>query len=184
MRTLDGNTMLLTGYRKEIFRPKCNPSFQSVHCFAHLNEDIREVLPYLNTVLGGTGYTHDPPSVTFQLHGRLITLHSNKIAINALRDEGEADKVLEWLKIQINETWEKRNQIEPTFGVAPRPQILEILKLLPKTNCRKCGQPTCTVFSSLVAQGAKVPDDCPNIESMAKGKLETYLGHFTFLVVQ
>jgi len=98
MRTLDGNTMLLTGYRKEIFRPKCNPSFQSVHCFAYLNEDIREVLPYLNTVLGGTGYTHDPPSVTFQLHGRLITLHSNKIAINALRDEGEADKVLEWLK--------------------------------------------------------------------------------------
>jgi ArsR family metal-binding transcriptional regulator len=96
--------MLLNGYRKEIFRAKCNPSFQSVHCFAHLREDIRKVLPYLNTVLGGSGYTDDPPSVTFQLHGRLITVHPNKIAINALKDEGEADKVLEWLKLQINET--------------------------------------------------------------------------------
>jgi ArsR family metal-binding transcriptional regulator len=176
-----GGAMLLTGYRKEIFRAKCNPSFQSVHCFAHLNEDIREVLPYLNTVLGGSGYTDDPPSVTFQLHGRLITVHPIKIAINALGDEEEADKVLEWLKIQINETWANRNQIKPTYGVAPRPQILEILKLLPRTNCKKCGQPTCTVFSSLVAQGAKVPDDCPCIDSMKKEKLETYLARFTFL---
>jgi ArsR family metal-binding transcriptional regulator len=100
-----GGAMLLTGYRKEIFRAKCNPSFQSIHCFAHLNEDIREVVPYLNTIFGGSGYTDDPPSVTFQLHGRLISVHPIKIAINALRDEEEADIVLEWLKIQINETW-------------------------------------------------------------------------------
>ncbi len=36
--------MLLTGYTREIFRPECNPSFQSVHCIAYLNEDVREVL--------------------------------------------------------------------------------------------------------------------------------------------
>ena len=181
MRPPHDNTMLLTGYRKEIFRPKCNPSFQSVHCFAHLDDDIREVLPYLNTVLGGTGYTDDPPSVTFQLHGRLITVHRDKIAINALRGEEEADKVLEWLKIQINEAWGRRDQIEPTHGVAPKPRILEILKLLPKTNCRECGQPTCTVFSLLVAQGAKIPNDCHHLDSTRKEKLETYMSRFTFL---
>jgi hypothetical protein len=56
--------MLLKNYTKEIFRPECNPSFQSVHCIARLDEDIREVLPYLNTVLGGTHYSADPPSLT------------------------------------------------------------------------------------------------------------------------
>ncbi len=175
--------MLLTQYRKEIFRAKCNPNFQSVHCFAYLSVDIREVLPYLDAVLGGSGYTDDPPSVTFQLHGRLITVHPNKIAINALRDEEEADKVLEWLVVQINETWEKRSQIQPTYGVAPKPQSLEILRLLPKTNCGKCGQATCTVFSLLLVEGAKIPSDCPQIDSTKKEKLESYLSHFTFFDV-
>lgn len=45
--------MLLSGYTKEIFRPECNPGFDSVHCIARLNEDISAVLPYLNAVLGG-----------------------------------------------------------------------------------------------------------------------------------
>lgn len=28
--------MLLTGYRKNIFRAECNPSFESLHCIADL----------------------------------------------------------------------------------------------------------------------------------------------------
>ncbi len=47
--------MLLTGYVKKVFRPTCNTSFESVHCIARLNEDISEVLPYLNSLLGGYG---------------------------------------------------------------------------------------------------------------------------------
>ena len=48
--------MLLNTFTKEFFRPKCNPNFQSVHCVAHLSDDIGEVLPYLNTTLGGGDY--------------------------------------------------------------------------------------------------------------------------------
>jgi len=110
--------MLLKNYRREIFRPECNPQFQSLHCFAHLDEDIREVLPYLNTVLGGSGYTQEPPSLILQVHGRLIALHSRKIAINALKNADEADKILEWLQREINEAWEKRNEILPSLRVA------------------------------------------------------------------
>jgi hypothetical protein len=56
--------MLLKTYRREIFRPECNPSFQSLHCIAHLDQDIEEVLPYLNSVLGGFEYLKNPPAVT------------------------------------------------------------------------------------------------------------------------
>jgi len=52
--------MLLKGYRKEIFRPKCNPSFQFLHCIAHLDQGITEVLPCLNSVLGGFEYLKEP----------------------------------------------------------------------------------------------------------------------------
>jgi ArsR family metal-binding transcriptional regulator len=167
--------MLLKEYRKEIFRPECNPNFQSVHCIAHLETDISEVLPYLNTVLGGSAYTQDPPSVTFKVHGKLITVHSKQIAINALRDEEEAEKILKWLMQEINDTWEKREQIKPSFQGISKPQVLEILKLLPRNNCRQCGQTTCMVFSQLVADGVKGPEDCPGLSDPNKAKLQNYL---------
>jgi ArsR family metal-binding transcriptional regulator len=173
--------MLLKDYRKEIFRPECNPQFQSLHCFAHLDEDISGVLPYLNTVLGGSGYTQDPPSLMLQVHGRLIALHPKKIAINALKNDEDADKILEWLKREINETWENRHEITPSYGIAPKPQPIELLKLLPKTNCKECGQPTCIVFASLVLQGVKGAEDCPQLAGQNRIKLEEYLSKFSFI---
>ena len=172
--------MLLTGYRKEIFRPECNPQFQSLHCIAYLNEDIAAVLPYLNAVLGGHQYLKEPPSLTLKVHGKLITLHPREIAVNALKDEGEVDKILQWLKEEINETWQKRSGIVPSFETPAQPRIFDILKLLPKTNCRKCNQPTCTVFASLVAQGVKGPEDCPPLAGEDKETLHKYLEQFSF----
>lgn len=172
-------TMLLKNYSKEIFRPECNPGFQSLHCIARLDEDVREVLPYLNTVLGGDEYYQDPPAVTFRPQGKLITVHPDKIAINALRDEEEADRILEWLKREINEAWEKRAEIEPSCESRPRPRIIEILKRLPRTNCRKCGDPTCMVFAVAVTEGVKGVDDCPPLSTEAKTKLEEYLNRFS-----
>lgn len=88
------NRPLLTGYVKRIFRPTCNPSFESVHCIACLNEDISEALPYLNAMLGGKKYFRDPPEVLFQHYGKLIKVGALEIAINALKDEDEADRML------------------------------------------------------------------------------------------
>lgn len=174
------NTVLLTSYRKEIFRPGCNPGFQSLHCIAHLDQDVSAALPYLNAVLGGFEYLKDPPAVTFRSRGRLITVHGREIAINALRDEEEADKVLQWLKREINQAWEKRAEITPSTEGAPKPQVFEILKLLPRTNCRECGEPTCMVFAARAAEGVRSAADCPPLKPEAKQHLEDYLGRFNF----
>ena len=172
--------MLLKGYRKEITRPECRREALSLHCIAHLEQDISEVLPYLNAKLGGDQYLKDPPSLTFKNQGKLITLHPQMIGINALRDEAEADKILEWLKGEINETWEKRYEIEPSFETLEKPKILEILKLLPKTNCRECGQPTCMVFATQVAEGGRESEDCPSLDEKNRMKLENYMNSFRF----
>jgi len=170
--------MLLRSYTKEIFRPQCNPSFESLHCIAHLHQDITEALPYLNATLGGFEYLKEPPAVTFRVHGKIITVHPREIAVNALKDEEEADKIIEWLKREINDAWEKRDQIKPKYEGLPKPKLLEILKLLPKTNCRECGQPTCMVFASLVCQGAKSGHDCPPMDEVKRKKLREYMTQF------
>ena len=172
--------MLLKSYTKEIFNNECMPSAMSVQCFAHLNEDVGEVLPFLNASLGGHTYIKDPPSVTFKVQGKLITVHSNKIAINALKDEEEATKIIEWLKAEINTAWENRGRLEPSNVSVPSPKVFEILKLLPKTNCKNCGQPTCMVFATMVAEGAKRAEDCPPLDDNNRIKLSTYISHFRF----
>ncbi|MGQ9693990.1 MAG: (Fe-S)-binding protein [Thermodesulfobacteriota bacterium] len=173
--------MLLKSYKKRIFRAECNPSFESLHCIADLDQDISAALPYLNASLGGFTYIKDPPAVTFRVHGKLITVYGDRIAINALKDEEEAVKILEWLKKEINESWEKRDEIKPSYESAPQPKLIEILKLLPKEKgCRACGQPSCMVFAQLVAEGAKGPEDCPPMSEEARQKLREYMSSFRF----
>jgi acetyl-CoA decarbonylase/synthase complex subunit gamma len=48
---------------------------------------------------------------------------------------------------------------------------LEIFKLLPKTNCKKCGMPTCLAFAMALAQKRAKLDDCPDVSQEAKEKL-------------
>jgi ArsR family metal-binding transcriptional regulator len=127
--------MLLEEYKIEIFRPEQNPEFESLHCIAHLEQDISDVLPYLNSLL-------------------------------------------RWLMAEINTAWERRNEIEPRFEGLPRPGILEVLRWLPRTNCRKCNEPTCLVFATRLAQGIKAAPDCPELSKEARQGLEDYLGRY------
>ncbi len=167
--------MLLESYRLEIFNNECMPGAMTVQCFAHLAQDVSESLPFLNAELGGFTYIKHPPSVTFRLHGKLLTVHSKKIAVNALKDEAEARKIIDWLKREINNAWEQRHSITPRYEGMPRPQVLQILKCLPKTNCRECGEPTCMVFATRVAEGVKDSDDCPVLTPTAKTSLDAYM---------
>ncbi len=48
---------------------------------------------------------------------------------------------------------------------------LEIFKLLPKTNCKKCGRPTCLAFAMQLAQKKANLTDCPDVSEEAKNVL-------------
>ena len=170
--------MLLNSYRLEIFNNECMPGALTVQCFAHLDQDVGPALPYLNAVLGGFEYIRSVPSVTFRIHGKLITVYGRKIAVNALKDEAEARKIVDWLVREINSAWELRGKIEPSYRSLPRPQVIEILKLLPRTNCGACGAPTCMVFATRVIEGVKDQYDCPPMGEESKAKLAAYLEPF------
>ena len=172
--------MLLEDFQLKIFNSACNPGAMGVHCFAELDQDISNALPYLNAALGGFEYIPDPPSVTFKSQGKLITVYGNRIAVNALKDETEARKIVEWMIREVNDAWENRGHIEPSYKAAERPKLIEILKLLPKTNCKQCGAPTCMVFATRVMEGGAGAEDCPDLTQGAREKLSHYLAGFHF----
>ena len=48
---------------------------------------------------------------------------------------------------------------------------IQIFKLLPKTNCKECGVPTCLAFAMNLASGKAELDDCPYVSDEAREQL-------------
>jgi len=48
---------------------------------------------------------------------------------------------------------------------------MQIFKLLPKTNCKECGVPTCLAFAMNLASGKAELDSCPYVSDEAREKL-------------
>ncbi len=49
---------------------------------------------------------------------------------------------------------------------------IEIFKLLPKTNCKECGVPTCLAFAMALAAGKAELSACPHVSEEAKAQLQ------------
>jgi acetyl-CoA decarbonylase/synthase complex subunit gamma len=50
-------------------------------------------------------------------------------------------------------------------------KALDVFKLLPKTNCKKCGCPTCLAFAMKLATQKAVLDECPDVSAEARAQL-------------
>ena len=54
-------------------------------------------------------------------------------------------------------------------------QILELLKMLPRTNCRDCGYATCMAFATHVLREGVAPATCPHFEPRKLAQVENIL---------
>jgi DNA-binding CsgD family transcriptional regulator len=69
---------------------------------------------------------------------------------------------LEGLVGFLNDLYHRRAELTPSHKVHSQPaSIVEILKALPRTNCRACGHPTCMAFAAALRAGEAWPKDCP-----------------------
>jgi ArsR family metal-binding transcriptional regulator len=153
--------MLLHSYKITRILP-CLADPEKIRVIAEIPDEIHDVFPYLNATLKGCIYNHPANTLTIKKDGKLFTLHFQHITLAKIEDEKEADEILRWLKDLINETYEKRDQIEPNYSMAAELKALDIFKLLPGTNCRKCGEPTCLAFSvKLVGRDIEIAECDP-----------------------
>jgi ArsR family metal-binding transcriptional regulator len=158
----------------EIFRPKCDPSKEVLHAFGDFAADIAPVLPYLNAELGGWDYDAVNHVLLLKLsEGKWITLHRHQVAIRGCRDMEEAHALLKWIQGQINEVYERREEITPRYTGQAGLKVMNILKLLPMTNCKVCGYSTCMAYAAALREGEISLNDCPPLwEEKYREKLE------------
>jgi len=138
--------------------------------WAELSNDVREVLPYLNAVVKEAAYNPKIPNLSFRWKENVLTIGPRAINIAQAPSEKEAMKILDELKDYINETWEKRETITPIYERREELKAGDILKLLPQTNCRECGLPTCFAFAMALSKGQKHLKDCPPLSQPAFAK--------------
>lgn len=119
-------------------------------------------------------------NVFLKMHTGLVSLKDEtklqswlyQIVRNAIIDYYRSQKPID--------AWQNRERITPKVTGKAKPRILEIYKLLPKTNCSECGQPTCMMFASLATEGIKGSRDCPPLFLNGPRALDDYLSKFNF----
>jgi ArsR family metal-binding transcriptional regulator len=160
---------LIEHYDLEVFTPPCEPGAERFSAVARLTTDISEVLPYLNATLRGAVYSRAANALTWKKGGHDIAFHAYEIATSDVEDREAAMKEVEGLVKLVNRTWERREEITPDYKTHQRPTPMAVYYLLPQTNCKKCGEPTCFAFALKLTASQKKIADCPPLLDPAYG---------------
>ena len=140
---------------------------------AEPSADLEHVLPYLNTVMQGAVYNHEARALTFTRGERIISIFPRRITGSKANDVEDARAVLDWLRDLINDTWARRDGITPSYERRQRLTAVSVYTLLPGTNCRRCGVPTCLAFAvELTSERASVMKCDPLFEPESSEKRE------------
>ena len=153
--------MLIDKYDLDVFTPPCEPGAERFSAVARLEIDVREVLPYLNATLRGAVYNAGAPALTWKKGGHNIAFHPDRIAVSNVPDRDAAIQEVEGLIRVVNRTWERRGELEPSYEVRRRPTMMEVYKLLPRSNCKECGEASCFVFANKLVAGHVELQGCP-----------------------
>jgi ArsR family metal-binding transcriptional regulator len=159
--------MLIKKYDLEVFTPPCEPGAERYAAKALLADDISDVLPYLNATLRGAIYHREAQALTWKKGGHNLAFHAREIATSNVADRDVAVKELAGLVDLVNRTWARRDEIEPSYETRQRPAPMAVYQLLPQTNCRECGEPTCFTFALKLVAAQKTPADCPPLQDPA-----------------
>lgn len=138
----------------------CLADPDKIRVIAQADGDMTEVLPYVNRLVKGCIYVHEGKTLTLKKGHRIINVFGYKVTIAKADNVEDAVATLKWLRNLLNDCWSKRDKIEPDFSRKNKVVALDILRLLPKRNCGKCGYPTCTAFAVKVSDEETVVTRC------------------------
>jgi DNA-binding CsgD family transcriptional regulator/ArsR family metal-binding transcriptional regulator len=145
----------------------CNRSELGIDKFIcahfHLDSDVSPLFPYINGVARSATYLEKPPYIRFMLDGFLCGLHPVHGVAALFKDRDQALDFLERLLVFLNDLDSRRNSLKPNYKTWNPAPVLDIFRILPQTNCRKCGYSTCMAFAAALSLEKTGADDCPGL---------------------
>ncbi|MDI9620244.1 MAG: (Fe-S)-binding protein [Candidatus Bathyarchaeia archaeon] len=152
----------------------CTADPERIKFLAQADKPLEDVLPILYLAIPNAKYSEKLGALSYMHQQHLITIFANgRISMTYVKDRNEANQLVEEAKRLINraiiylKTHGKLNQeiIQAKKELTP----IKIYELLPKTNCKMCGEQSCFAFAAKLLNGEKTLQDCPPLNSKECG---------------
>ncbi|MFA5903939.1 MAG: LuxR C-terminal-related transcriptional regulator [Desulfobacula sp.] len=130
-----------------------------------LDQDVSHLFPYINATLDEALYYEKPAHIRFLFNGYRCFLYPDSAAVHFFESQAAAKDFIAGFIDFLNDVENQKKNIRPNYDQIKPIPIIDILKILPKTNCRKCGYLTCMAFAAAVMQGKAGIDKCPDLTS-------------------
>jgi ArsR family metal-binding transcriptional regulator len=129
------------------------------------SRSLSDALPYLATLPGVIAWNPHALTLTFRRQPGFMTLYPEKVYITQVKNTEEGLALLDALKDAVNAVWEKRAELVAVSTQKSAPRHLDIWELLPRTNCKQCGEATCLAFAVALLQEKQTLEECSIIRS-------------------
>jgi len=144
--------------------PDCHVGSQQWVARFRLDADVSGLFPYIKAVSKNAKYFDNPHYIQFFLDGYRCALYPDYAVTAPFNDRDEAVAFIQKLLDFLNDLFMKKDSIEPDHTKYKPLPVLEIYKLLPKTNCAECGLTTCMAFAAALSRGDTIYKACPFIK--------------------
>ncbi len=142
--------------------------------------DLAEVMPYLNAMFRRADYNAEANTIRFYHNKIEFTLVDSRINVAKFANRTELHELLDWIQELINDIYESRSDLTPLYEKKKEVPVLSIFALLPKTNCRACGEKSCMAFAAKLNKTEADIEECPVLDEPEnqekKQRLEAALG--------
>ncbi len=129
------------------------------------SQTLGEVLPFLATLPGIIAWNPEALALTFRRPHGFMNLYNDKVTITQVVDSAEGLELFAALKAAINTVWEKRAELIAVTVKKRAPRHLDIWELLPRSNCKECGEASCLAFAVAVLQHNRLLNECVPLQS-------------------
>lgn len=129
--------------------------------YFRLEVDISGLFPYINAHIKSAKLLNTPRHIQFRLTGKQYTVYPMEVLSAPFKDRDEAHRFANHLIDFLNEINLNKDSITPDFREYQPVSVMDLFKLLPKTNCKECGYSTCLAFAGALRIGEVAPNKCP-----------------------
>ncbi len=172
MKILEKGAMMLTSYSQvncivsDFLRSGKDPDGMSAKVWSlsfRPDQDLAFLFPYVNGAVDDALWYERPDHVRFLFEGCRCILYPVLAVAHFFDSRAAALDFIRTLMDFLNGLDAGKEEIRPNYHQIRHVEVLEVLKLLPGTNCRDCGFPTCMALAAAVARGRATADRCSSL---------------------
>lgn len=148
----------------------CTADPERIKFLAQVDKPLEDVLPILYLAVPNAKYSEKLGTLSYMHRQHLITIFANgRIGMTYVKDRDEADRLVEEARRLINRAIiYLKTHGKPSLEMIQAKKELtpvKIYELLPKTNCKMCGEQSCFAYAAKLLNGEKTLQDCPPLDS-------------------